>query len=281
MKNKTTIKDLQNKILEVTMYLDFFCRKYDIPYYLMGGSALGALRHNGFIPWDDDLDVFMTYNNYKKFIELSKKYIDTKKFYLQEENTIEWPMFFTKLRMNGTTFLEENTLKNDMHQGIYVDIMCLNNVSENKIYRFLQYLSALLITAQTIDQRGYKTNNDLKKKILMLLTRYLVRGSIKKGLISFVRSLNNKQTNMVGHFFGKASFSKTCFPTSWLGVPRYVKFENEKLPILAEAEKYLTMRFGDYMKMPDEKTLSEYPIHAFFVDLEKDYLEYKKEFNDF
>ena len=58
------IKDLQKKILEITLYLDHFCKEHQIQYYLMGGSALGALRHNGFIPWDDDLDVFMKIDNY-------------------------------------------------------------------------------------------------------------------------------------------------------------------------------------------------------------------------
>ena len=165
----TDIKSLQKKILEITIYLDKFCKKHNIIYYLMGGSALGALRHKGFIPWDDDLDVFMTYDNYIKFIDTAKKHLDTKHFYLQEENTEEWSMFFTKLRMNGTTFIEEDTQDNNMHKGVYIDIMCLNNVSENKIYRYFQYFSALLLTAQTIDKRGYKTNKNFKKKLAMLL----------------------------------------------------------------------------------------------------------------
>ena len=67
------ILKLQNKILEIMVYIDAFCRSHEISYFLMGGSALGAVRHGGFIPWDDDLDIFMDYKNYKKFIELFDK----------------------------------------------------------------------------------------------------------------------------------------------------------------------------------------------------------------
>lgn len=272
------IKTLQTKILDITVYLDEFCKENQIVYYLMGGSALGALRHSGFIPWDDDLDVFMTYDNYSKFIRCAKERLDINRFYLQVENTQEWPMFFTKLRMNGTTFFEENTIESNMHQGIFIDVMCLNNVSNNRLYRFIQYSAALLLTAQTLAQRGYKSNHQLKKKVAMSLARFFVRGCIKKGLISLVRSKNKEETPEVGHFFGKAPYKRTCFPRKWLGKPRYISFENTMLPVPAEAEKYLTLRFGDYMKMPDASVLEEYPVHALFVDLEKDYTEYKGKF---
>jgi len=76
-------KDLQLKMLEIIKYMDKLCKKHDIEYYLIYGSALGAVRHKGFIPWDDDMDVGMTYENYKKFIDVCEKELDTSKYFLQ------------------------------------------------------------------------------------------------------------------------------------------------------------------------------------------------------
>jgi lipopolysaccharide cholinephosphotransferase len=273
------INEVQNKILEIAIYLDEFCREHDITYYLMGGSALGAIRHKGFIPWDDDLDVFMTYENYIKFIDSCERYLDNDRFYLQKENTKEWPLFFTKLRMNNTTFIEADTKDRIMHKGFYVDVMCLNNTSQNAIYRYLQYFSARLILSKSLAERGYITTSKLKK-IATSLSKLCVRGVILKMLLSIVRGLNKKETGYVGHFFGRAKFKNTSFAKEFLGTPRYVEFSTTKLPVPEQAEKYLELRFGkDYMKMPDQKTRDQYPVHAIFVDTEKDYKEYDKTFN--
>jgi lipopolysaccharide cholinephosphotransferase len=273
----TNLDVVQNKILEIAIYVDEFCRVHNIQYYMMGGSALGAMRHKGFIPWDDDYDIFMTYDNYTRFINACKKDLDTERFYLQEENTDEWPLLFTKIRMNGTTFIEEDIKNRSMHKGFYIDIMCLNNVSENKVYRYLQYLSARLITAARLAKRGYITDSNLKK-MAMVVCGKCINGWVLKLLLSFVRSLNNKETKSVGHFFGRAKFNKTCFPKAYLGIPRYVQFSTALLPVPEQVEKYLVMRYGKrYMEMPDQKTKDMYPVHATFVDVDKGYAFYEDE----
>ena len=91
---------------------------------------------------------------------------------------------------------------------------------------------------------------------------------------------STKNTLLVGHFFGKAPFPKTSFPRKWLGIQRYVNFENLLLPIPFEAEKYLSLRYGsDFMKIPNSDIFTEYPIHAVFVDIHNDYTIYKDKFN--
>ena len=267
---------VQDKILEIAIYLDDFCQEHNITYYLMGGSALGAIRHGGFIPWDDDLDVFMTYDNYVKFISACEKHLDTERFYLQKENTEEWPLLFTKLRMNNTTYIEEDTKDRKMHKGFYVDIMCLNNTSKNLVFRYLQYLSARLITAKTLAERGYMTKSRLKK-LSMFLAKHLIRGSIFSGLLRVVRCLNGRNTEYVGHFLVGLTFLGLLFH-SHISKPRYVDFSTTRLPVPQEAEKYLEVRFGpNYMDMPDRTVRDEYPIHAIFVDVSNSFELYEGE----
>lgn len=272
---KTNCSEIQNKILEIVKYFDGFCKENNIEYYLMGGSALGAVRHGGFIPWDDDFDVFMNYENYTKFIKLCEEKLDITKFYLQKENTNEWPLFFTKLRMNGTTFIEVDSKNRIMHKGFYIDIMCLNNTPSNKIIRYFQYFSARLLTIATLAERGYETNNYIKK-ITLLIFRPIINVKIKELLLKIVRSYNKKDTLYVGHFFGRARFNKTSFLKEYLGKPRLVNFADIKLPVPSNVEKYLEIRYGPkFMDMPSEKTKSLYPSHFIFADPNTDYSAYE------
>lgn len=273
---ETDIKALQRKILDITLYFDEFCRQHDISYYLMGGSALGAMRHRGFIPWDDDLDVFMTYDNYRRFLDAARRDLDTDTFHLQAEDSEEWPMLYTKLRMNGTTFIEECTRHAAIHQGVFIDIFCLNNAPAAGLLRYSQYMAARLLTARTIALRGYENNRSRLRALSMLVARRLVVGRIYRALLEFVRHWNSRDTVLVGHFFGKAPYPRTSFPKAWLGTMRYVSFEHAKLPVPEQAEKYLTRRFGNWREIPDQRTRAKYPVHALYVDLERDYTEYSK-----
>lgn len=131
MNNKNNVHAVQRKILDVMKYIDEICRDNNITYYIMGGTALGAVRHGGFIPWDDDLDIFMTPDQYYKFKDVFNK-IKQDKFILQEWKTSEKYLEYAKVRMNGTTFIEEAFKeRKDLHQGIYVDIMMLHKVPKS------------------------------------------------------------------------------------------------------------------------------------------------------
>ena len=166
-----------------------------------------------------------------------------------------------------------------MHQGIYIDIMCLYNVSPNKFVRYIQYLSAQILKATSLYLVDYDSDSFFKK-VFINSCHFVVGTTAKKFVFKILNHFSTKNTLLVGHFFGKAPFPKTSFPRKWLGIQRYVNFENLLLPIPFEAEKYLSLRYGsDFMKIPNSDIFTEYPIHAVFVDIHNDYTIYKDKFN--
>lgn len=266
------ILELQDKILEIMVYLHQYCESHNITYYLMSGSALGAMRHEGFIPWDDDLDIFMDYANYQKFIKCCETDLDTERFYLQKEDTKENPYFFSKIRMNGTTCM--NPIVPWGHQGIFVDIMCLNNAPEGKLARKVQYYAAGILKASAVARTKYPTKS-VKKKFLLLVSKIIVGLGFKKLLLHLVRKYNKKPSKSSAHVFGRAKFQHSFYPTADFGNQRFVPFEKVMLAVPEKVEHYLTSRFGDrYMEMPDEATKAQYQTHAGFWDTKKDYREY-------
>lgn len=271
------IIELQDKILEIMVYIDSLCKNNNIEYYLMGGSALGAIRHGGFIPWDDDLDIFMSRENYCRFMKICETQLDTERFYFQREDSVEQPHFFSKIRMNGTTCIEEVHLKNkkiDQHQGIFVDIMCLNNAAKSNFGKKIQYYAAGLLKAKAITKTTYKTKNK-KKKMQLFIAKCIVWGPFKKLLLHTVRKYNKKNANEYTHLFGRAKFENSFYPVSDFKSQKFVPFEKTDLAVPSGVENYLAIRYGaDYMSMPSDATKKLYDGHAVKWSVNEDYKQY-------
>src|SRR5699024_6110897 len=114
--------------LEILKEFDRFCKEHNIKYQLYAGTLLGAIRHKGFIPWDDDIDIAMTRDQYERFLE---KYINNERYFLQNFQT-DYNYFrqFSRLRKNNTVFRQEQYSNLDIHHGIFIDIFPLDNVEE-------------------------------------------------------------------------------------------------------------------------------------------------------
>ena len=147
----------QRMLWVILKEFDRVCKVLDIPYVLFAGTMLGAVRHKGFIPWDDDLDVMMLREDYDRFLQKADSVLDRKKFFLQKEFSEHWPMFFSKLRLNGTTCLEKyHPRDKKVHQGIYIDIFPCDAALGSEAGRRLQFLASKVVIAKSLDSANYR-----------------------------------------------------------------------------------------------------------------------------
>ena len=261
--------ELQDKILEIASYIDTLCSENKIEYCLMGGSALGAKRHKGFIPWDDDLDIFMTPDNYEKFREVFHKKGDKGKFYLQEWGQAKGMVTISKIRMNHTSYIEESLKKWDIHHGIYVDIFILHTCPNNKLQQLYQCLWAKYVIMKGLAIRGYNRRDGFLGFALKVMKympdRFLVEYGLKQ-----VYKYRNKKTDYYCNFLGKAVFKNAIYKREYFEKNEYVPFEKIKLKVPVKLHDFLSERFGDYMKPPSPDRI-KWEQHAEKWDFNEQY----------
>ena len=264
------LRQLQLVQLEILKKLDEICKRNDIHYQLFAGTALGAVRHRGFIPWDDDLDVVMLREDYEKFLKIAPQQIGNA-YFLQKEFSEHWPMQFSKLRKNDTAFIERYIAKDEQtHMGVYLDIFPCDNLSDHKIWQNVQFFASKVVIARSLDQRGYLTDNPLKK-IILLLSRISPRDLCLK-ITMMERKTDTKNVHV---FLGAASKkSHSVFPRKWLEESVVMSFEDGMFPVSADYDQMLTVLYGDYRKpTPPEKRGQK--KHAEIVDLEHSWEQYR------
>lgn len=263
-RNMNQTQHLQSVILSIAKDIDKMCRDNGIKYYLFGGTALGAKRHKGFIPWDDDLDIVFDPDNYNKFIALCKSNLDTDKYSLQEGG-VDWPEHFSKIRLKGTHIKEygDYYTNKDM-DGIFVDIFRVDNAPDAKMARALQYFWGKLLLTYAMKEKGYKAESIVKKAINVLASTMRF-----KPLHAFAHrqyyKYNDRSTNWTSDVMGRTRWNNAFIPRSVYGEPTEVEFEDTKLLAHQDLDKYLTISYGDYMKLPPEdKRVGLHIIHIDF-----------------
>lgn len=267
--NQASLQEHQQALCVLLEEFDRVCRHLNISYLLFAGTMLGAVRHHGFIPWDDDLDVMMLREDYDRFLREADTVLEQDKFFLQKEFSEHWPMFFSKLRLNGTTCLEKFHPKDPkIHQGVYMDIFPCDAAFGTSMGRMLQFLASKVVIAKSLDMRGYDTDSK-KKKLFIALCRMLPT----KPFLALTKG-GNRDSGVVHSFLGGASsYRKNVYPREYFELRRQMEFEGNYYPVSAEYDSLLKILYGDYMCLPplEQRVCKE---HAILIDLNQSYEAY-------
>lgn len=273
------LKSLQQKSLDMARYVVEFCKERDIRVFFFAGSLLGAVRHAGFIPWDDDIDLLLPSPDFDRFVEMWQKEADLDRYSLclQTEDYNDHTLTGS-IRDNNTTFITDSTVDSDVNQGLAIDILPLHACPKSTLGKQMQLILAsgsALFKAGRIPARQSKVVTSLAKIILGVFRSSRIRYKMWSGL-ERLATKNDRKYNESEYVreFTMFPFIKWLYPRKWFDSAEWVKFEDAEVPIPVGAKEYLTKRYGNYMSLPPEK--DRHPEHRIvFMDLDTPFIEYR------
>lgn len=243
------------------------CNENNLKYYLIGGTLLGAVRHGGFIPWDDDIDIVMYREDYNKLIEIIQKEY-TEKFFVQTFYTDKYyTRYIAKIRLNGTKLVEKYLSNSKSNNGIYIDIFPLDYVKKNKgIEMAIRGKIVRWLFAIKNAKHGIRTGNSITKTILQktigLFCKLIPDVCINK-LFDYVCSKDNKKdckytTNFASHF----KWKKQLYNNEIFGEGTKIKFEDYYFNAPNEYKTILERLYGkNYMQLPPKEKRENHNIY--------------------
>lgn len=252
------MEKLHNLEFKIALEVKRICEKNNIKYFLIAGTLLGAVRHGGFIPWDDDMDIGMLREDYDLFLKACKNHLSDI-FYLQSwDSDPDYPFSFSKIRLKGTQIVEKFSENSNMQNGIFIDIFPFDNVPDSKIKAFIQGKKYFLCKRILWIKKGY--GNNIKNECFKQKIRYYVfklfsmcfsYDFIKNYFYQTQIKYNFQQTKKVVAD-GSYSYSKESINREWVCNLEYAKFKSEEFLCFKDRKDYLEHFYGNYMKLPPE-----------------------------
>lgn len=267
------LHQLQNTQIEILKVIDKFCVENDIKYSLYAGTLLGAVRHKGFIPWDDDLDICMSRENYNKFIELWTINAPDGYILQNKENYPNFTQSFTKIRKDHTTFLQDESEIGAYHTGIFVDVFPVDRLPNGKIKQLLFYWNGMKYQLFTREFVPPKANFIVKlvSKIILKTTSKTKRYEQRKKLLKKLTAYDN-DSSLIAVTTETLGAMKQHHKSDMLEHYIRLPFDGEEFMCFAGWNDHLKTKYGDYMQLPPESERA-WKHHPLIIDFEHNYEE--------
>lgn len=241
------IREVQKIELEILLEFDRICKEEGLKYQLFDGTLLGAIRHKGFIPWDDDIDVAMLREDYEIFLKVAQKKLGLDYFLQTTDTDKNYVNPFAKIRKNGTVFKENMVKDIDMHHGVYIDIFPMDNAKPHtaKGHRQVKILNYFREIKKARTQKKDQQESFFQR----ILSDSMVDNGINYALNLFAKRKTNYISDLVFNntekLYDEFSLSSKAFESMMM-----VNFEGYKFPIPKNFHEVLTIYYGDYMTLP-------------------------------
>lgn len=255
------LKQLHSIELEMLLEVDRICKENDIKYTIIGGTLLGAVRHGGFIPWDDDADIAMLRPEYEKFCSIIDEKLDNTKFYFQNmERTEGYRWGYGKLRRKGTLFLRENQECMKYEQGIFLDIFPIDGTPDNIVLRKIHKFRCFCVRKILWSEVGKRTGTKKLEKIIYNILSKIPERVVKNMYKSLILKNSPNNTKIVRTLTFPAPKKLDGYYRKWFAQTAPINFEGHIFDGVKDYKGWLEYEFGNYMQLPPENKRKTHPV---------------------
>ena len=258
-----TLRKLQMIQLELLQEVDRICKKCNIHYNIIAETLLGAVRHGGFIPWDDDADVALLRDEYEKFRIACQTELDTTRFYFQDHrNTKGYRWGYGKLRRKDTLFLREFQEHMPYKQGVFIDVFPLDGVPDNYFLRSIKNFECFCVRKILWSKVGKVAEKNLFKKKEYEILDKIPEERIFHYYHIMIHNANCKRTKMVRILMFPTPNDEGGYYRNWYETSADIQFEGVTFVGIKDYDSYLHFKFGDYMQLPPQNQRKVHPVSA-------------------